>query len=72
MADPIFSPLRLALVGMSGTGKTFWSKRLAATGRVAFCCDDSIEQRLRSRLDEAAVHAIRRRSLLRDKKTFQI
>jgi hypothetical protein len=56
MADPIFSPLRLALVGMSGTGKTFWSKCLAAAGRVAFCCDDSIEHRLRSRLD-AGGHA---------------
>jgi hypothetical protein len=50
MADPISSPLRLALIGMSGTGKTFWSKRLAQTGRPAFCCDDGIEQRLRSRL----------------------
>lgn len=46
MADPISSPLRLALIGMSGTGKTFWSKRLAQTGRSAFCCDDRIEQRL--------------------------
>src|ERR1700730_12513570 len=25
MADPISSPLRVALIGMSGTGKTFWS-----------------------------------------------
>jgi shikimate kinase len=50
MADPTLSPLRLALIGMSGTGKTFWSKRLAQTGRPAFCCDDHIEQRLRPRL----------------------
>jgi shikimate kinase len=50
MADPIPSPLRLALIGMSGTGKTFWSKRLAQTVRPAFCCDDRIEQRLRTRL----------------------
>jgi len=50
MADPIPSPLRLALIGMSGTGKTFWSKRLAEAGRPAFCCDDRIEQRLRTRL----------------------
>src|SRR5882762_2119225 len=50
MADPIPSPLRLALIGMSGAGKTFWSKRLAQTGRPAFCCDDRIEQRLRIRL----------------------
>ena len=51
MADPTSSPLRLALIGMSGTGKTFWSKRLAQTGCPAFCCDDRIEQRLHDRLD---------------------
>jgi len=50
MADPTSSPLRLALIGMSGTGKTFWSKRLAQAGHRAFCCDDRIEQRLRTRL----------------------
>lgn len=51
MADPISSPLRLALIGMSGAGKTFWSKRLAQTRRSAVCCDDRIEQRLRPRLE---------------------
>jgi shikimate kinase len=50
MASLIPSPLRLALIGMSGTGKTFWSKRLAQTGASAFCCDDHIEERLQSRL----------------------
>ena len=50
MADPTPSPLRLALIGMSGTGKTFWSKRLAQAGHPAFCSDDRIEQRLRTRL----------------------
>jgi hypothetical protein len=56
MADPTFSPLRLALIGMSGTGKTFWSKRLAQAGHPAFCCDDRIERRLRTRL-ESGGHA---------------
>jgi hypothetical protein len=43
-------PLRLALVGMSGAGKTFWTKKLAE-GRVpAVCCDDRIEQKLAPRL----------------------
>jgi shikimate kinase len=42
--------LRIALVGMSGTGKTFWAKRLAASGRQSISCDDRIEQRLRSHL----------------------
>jgi len=43
-------PLRLALIGMSGSGKTFWTKRLAETGRPSTSCDDRIEQRLAPRL----------------------
>jgi len=40
------APLRIALVGMSGAGKTFWSKRIAEAGVPAISCDDRIEQRL--------------------------
>jgi hypothetical protein len=36
---------------MSGTGKSFWTKRLAMAGHASICCDDRIEQRLRSRLE---------------------
>jgi hypothetical protein len=43
-------PLRLALVGMSGTGKTFWTKKLAESGVPAISCDDRIEQKLAPRL----------------------
>jgi len=43
-------PLRLALVGMSGTGKTFWAKKLAEIGVPAISCDDRIEGRLAPRL----------------------
>src|SRR6266571_299270 len=43
-------PLRLALVGMSGTGKTFWTKKLAASGHPAISCDDKIEERLAPKL----------------------
>jgi len=50
MASQLSSPLRVALVGMSGAGKTFWTKRLAADGRHSVCCDDRIEERLKSRL----------------------
>src|SRR6266850_369876 len=39
-------PLRLALIGMSGAGKTFWTKRLAASGYPAVSCDDRIEEQL--------------------------
>jgi shikimate kinase len=50
MVEPTPKPLRLALIGMSGAGKTFWSKRLAQAGHPLVCCDDRIEERLRSRL----------------------
>ena len=43
-------PLRVALIGMSGAGKTFWAKKLAANGCPAVSCDDRIEQKLTSRL----------------------
>jgi hypothetical protein len=41
---------RLALVGMSGSGKSFWAKKFAAMGWRSVCCDDLIEQRLAPRL----------------------
>jgi hypothetical protein len=43
-------PLRLALIGMSGAGKTFWSRQLASAGHTAISCDDKIEERLATRL----------------------
>jgi hypothetical protein len=42
--------LRLALVGMSGVGKTFWAKKLAAAQHPAISCDDRIEQKLAPQL----------------------
>jgi len=38
--------LRLALIGMSGAGKSYWTKRLAALGFPVLSCDDRIEARL--------------------------
>ncbi len=35
---------------MSGTGKTFWTKKLAESGVPAISCDDRIEQKLAPRL----------------------
>jgi shikimate kinase len=51
MVDPSHAPLRIALIGMSGTGKSFWTRRLAQAGHASICCDDRIEQRLRPRLE---------------------
>ena len=39
-------PLRFALIGMSGAGKSHWTKNLAARGCSTVCCDDEIESRL--------------------------
>lgn len=50
MENRALSPPRLALVGMSGAGKTLWTKQLAATGWDAISCDDRIEQKLAPRL----------------------
>lgn len=49
-------PLRLALIGMSGAGKSFWTRQIAATGVPAISCDDVIEEKLRPRL-KAGGHA---------------
>jgi len=43
-------PLRIALIGMSGAGKSFWTKKLAEAGYPALSCDDRIEQKLAPRL----------------------
>jgi shikimate kinase len=58
MADLLSRPARLALIGMSGTGKSFWTKRLAEYGWPAFCCDDRIEQRLQLRLQSGGYAGI--------------
>lgn len=38
--------MRLALIGMSGSGKSYWSAKLAERGFVHFCCDAMIAARL--------------------------
>jgi len=43
-------PLRIALIGMSGAGKTFWSRCIAESGIPAISCDDRIEEKLAQRL----------------------
>src|SRR5215471_7424525 len=44
------APLRLALVGMSGAGKSFWTRKIAETGVPTISCDDVIEEKLAPRL----------------------
>ncbi len=38
--------MRIALIGMSGAGKSFWSAILQRRGFEVFCCDDHIGKRL--------------------------
>ena len=38
--------MRLSLVGMSGSGKSFWSGKLSRSGFRRMCCDDLIAARL--------------------------
>lgn len=38
--------MRFSLIGMSGTGKTYWSKKFAAKGSKVLCCDDLLEKKL--------------------------
>jgi hypothetical protein len=54
-------PLRLALIGMSGAGKTHWTKRLQARGWPGTSCDDLIEQRLKAQLESgghSGIHGV--------------
>jgi shikimate kinase len=46
MAYDSDKPLRLALIGMSGSGKSHWTKNLAAASCPSVSCDDQIEARL--------------------------
>src|ERR1700736_2692256 len=50
--------LRLALIGMSGAGKTFWSRQLAGAGYQPLCCDEQIEARLAPKLTEGGFTGI--------------
>lgn len=42
--------MRLSLTGMSGSGKSYWSSRLAEIGFRRYCCDDLIAAKLASEL----------------------
>ncbi len=58
MASLSDKPLRLALIGMSGAGKSYWTKRLASLGFPAISCDDQIETRLASVLQPGGFSGI--------------
>jgi shikimate kinase len=51
-------PLRLSLIGMSGSGKSHWGKNLQALGCPTVCCDDRIELRLAPILESGGYQGI--------------
>lgn len=51
-------PLRLALIGMSGAGKSYWTRHLAAAGYPAVSCDTQIEERLAPHLQAGGFSGI--------------
>ena len=50
--------LKLALIGMSGSGKTFWANKLAECGYHLISCDDRIELKLAAELSAAGYRGI--------------
>ncbi len=42
--------MHISLIGMAGSGKSYWSIKLAQHGFRRFCCDDLIAAKLGSRL----------------------
>ena len=43
--------MRISLIGMSGTGKSYWSKQMEAEGFRRFSCDELIAERLGPKMD---------------------
>lgn len=47
--------MRISIIGLSGTGKTYWSKRLSAeAGFDLICCDELLRSKLATPLIEAS------------------
>ena len=65
--------MNLTLIGMTGCGKSYWSRELERKcGFKRYCCDDLIEERLASQVRGRGIEAVRqmdgktpRRSILR-------
>lgn len=48
----------ISLIGMSNVGKSYWREQLSAIGLTPFCCDDRIEQKLKTYLREGGFRGI--------------
>lgn len=50
--------MRVSLIGMAGSGKSYWSKRLAEHGFTRFCCDELIAEKLAPELADTGSRAM--------------
>jgi len=50
--------MRVSLIGMAGSGKSYWSKRLAEQGFIRFCCDELIAEKLAPELAGTGSHPL--------------
>lgn len=50
--------MKISLIGMSGSGKTHWAKKLKTEGFKYFCCDDFIEKKLGDELKQLGYSGI--------------
>lgn len=48
----------ISLIGMSNSGKTYWSKKLESAGFIRFSCDDYIEDKLSKELKKLGYSGI--------------
>ena len=58
MSQTSSNPLRLALIGMSGAGKSYWARQLSAANHPTVSCDDLIEARLAPTLQAGGFRGI--------------
>src|ERR1039457_799049 len=50
--------MKISLIGMSGSGKSYWSKQLEKKGFKRFGCDDMIEKKLHIDLNRLGLNGI--------------
>jgi len=48
--------MRVSLIGMAGSGKSYWANRLAEHGFTRFCCDELIAEKLAPELGGSESH----------------
>ncbi len=55
---PVVLFMKISLIGMSNTGKSFWAKELEKIGFISYCCDDLIEEGLGQELKKLGYSGI--------------